>query len=113
MLTGLARVLAVLIIALDVLSSQTITSSIVGSVRDPGGLAVAGVVVTALQSGTGAEREALTNTRGDFVLSSLQPGEYTIRVTARPGSKQPNSRDSYCRLRRPYRPAISSSRSEV
>ena len=82
MAKGFVRALIVLLSTLALLCSQTITSSIVGSVRDPGGLAVSGATVTAVQSGTGIEREVTTNDRGDFVFSSLQPGEYTIRVKA-------------------------------
>ncbi|MEK7403619.1 MAG: carboxypeptidase-like regulatory domain-containing protein [Acidobacteriota bacterium] len=59
---------------------QTITGSIVGSVKDPSNLAVANAEVTLTHAGTAAERRAATNERGDFVFSSLQPGEYNITV---------------------------------
>jgi outer membrane receptor protein involved in Fe transport len=62
------------------LAGQSITGSIVGSVRDPAGLAVAGAPVTLTHAATGAQRRAATNERGDFVFSSLQPGEYAVSV---------------------------------
>lgn len=76
------RALFSALLILQLLHGQTITGSIVGSVRDPSGSAVANAEVTAVQSGTGVERQGVTNERGDFVLSSLQPGEYAIRVKA-------------------------------
>jgi len=63
-------------------SAQTLTGSIVGSVKDPSGLAVAGAAVTLTLPATGVERRFLTDERGDFVFTALEPGEYTIRVAA-------------------------------
>ncbi len=63
------------------LNAQTITGSVVGSVKDSSGLAVAGAVVKIRQSATGLERETRTAERGDFVFGSLQPGEYAVVVT--------------------------------
>ncbi|MCC6292219.1 MAG: TonB-dependent receptor [Bryobacterales bacterium] len=62
--------------------AQTITSSIVGSVTDPSGAAVAGAAVTLTHVSTGAERQTKTGSRGDFVFTSLQLGEYNVSVTA-------------------------------
>ena len=62
--------------------AQTITGSIVGSVVDPSGAAVINAEVAAVQKATGAKRVAQTNQEGDFLLSSLQPGEYDVTVTA-------------------------------
>jgi hypothetical protein len=68
------------------LSAQTITGSITGSVKDSSGAAVAGARVKLVQAATGAEREEATNARGDFVVSNLPPGEYTLSVS-QPGFK--------------------------
>ena len=65
---------------------QSITGTIVGSVRDHSGLAVTGVRITLTQATTGAIRETVTNDRGDFVLSSIPPGEYNL-VTKADGFK--------------------------
>jgi len=69
------------------LAAQTITGTIVGTVKDPGGLAVAAAPVTLTHAATGAQRQAHTNERGDFVFSSLQPGAYAVATTA-PGFKR-------------------------
>ena len=61
--------------------AQSITGSIVGTVRDPGALAVTGADVTLIQTATGAGRQARTGERGDFVFGAVQPGEYTIAIT--------------------------------
>ncbi len=63
------------------LAGQSITGTIVGSVRDPSGLAVAGAPVALTHAATGALRQGETNERGDFVFSSLQPGEYAVSVS--------------------------------
>jgi len=62
--------------------AQTITGTIIGTVKDPSNLPVAGAKVTLTQVSTGLERESTTNERGDFVFASLQPGEYKVAVTA-------------------------------
>ncbi|MEN6532818.1 MAG: carboxypeptidase-like regulatory domain-containing protein [Bryobacteraceae bacterium] len=64
------------------LSAQTVTGSIVGSVQDPSGSAITGVTVKVFQTKTGAERETKTNERGDFVLGGLDASEYNLTVRA-------------------------------
>lgn len=66
---------------LPALSAQTITSSVTGTVQDPGGLAVAGAEVTLRQVATGAARRTVTNDLGDFVFGSVTPGNYILIVT--------------------------------
>jgi len=70
-----------LLIAVEA-AAQTITGTIIGSVKDPSGLAVAGASVTLTQAATGGQRQARTNEQGDFVFSSLQPGEYSVAVVS-------------------------------
>ena len=53
--------------------AQTITGSIVGTVKDPSNLAVSNAEVALVHAGTGAERRAATNERGDFVFKELDP----------------------------------------
>jgi hypothetical protein len=62
--------------------AQSITGSIVGTVRDSSGLAVAGAQVTITDTATGAARSAATNDHGDFVFSSVTPGSYDVAVKA-------------------------------
>jgi hypothetical protein len=65
-----------------VLIAQTITGTLVGSLSDPSGLAIAGGRITLVQVETGAVRDTVASERGDFVLSSLPPGEYTLVAKA-------------------------------
>ena len=56
--------------------------TIVGTVTDPSGAAVASAKVTAVESTTGVTRAALTNAAGAFVIPSLRPTSYTLTVEA-------------------------------
>ncbi|MBL8229170.1 MAG: carboxypeptidase regulatory-like domain-containing protein [Bryobacterales bacterium] len=62
------------------LVSQTITSTITGSVSDSSGLPVAGATVTLIHPATGYERRAATSETGAFVFASVAPGEYRVTV---------------------------------
>ncbi|MBI3680066.1 MAG: carboxypeptidase regulatory-like domain-containing protein [Acidobacteria bacterium] len=63
-------------------AAQTITGTIVGTVRDPSSLPVAGASVTLTQPGTGAVRETKTNDAGDFRFTNVPPADYTLAVKA-------------------------------
>lgn len=63
------------------LGAQTNTSTIAGVVTDETGAAVPGAQVTATLSATGQQREASTNTAGEFVVSQLGPGLYKLTVS--------------------------------
>jgi outer membrane receptor protein involved in Fe transport len=56
--------------------------TIQGTVTDPSGAVVPGAGIIATNVETGVETSRRTNEAGFFVLSPLQPGEYTITVTA-------------------------------
>jgi hypothetical protein len=62
--------------------AQTLYGSLVGNVTDPSGLAVPGAKITVVHTGTGLAREALTNDRGTFLFSDLQPGSYDVKLAA-------------------------------
>jgi len=76
------RILGLCLLIAVAAAAQTITGTIIGSVKDPSGLAVAGASVTLTQAATGGQRQARTNEQGDFVFSSLQPGEYSVAVVS-------------------------------
>ncbi len=65
---------------------QSITGSITGTVRDPGGLAVSSAPVKLIQISTGTQRETATNELGDFSFQSVVPGDYRVTISA-PGFK--------------------------
>ncbi len=62
--------------------SSNVNSSIVGSVRDTSGAAVAGAQVEARSRETGFIRKAQTNNDGSFTLPLLTVGQYNLVVTA-------------------------------
>jgi hypothetical protein len=63
-------------------SAQSVTGTITGTVKDSSNLPVSGATVTLTQLATGSERQTLTDVRGDFVFSSLAPGQYRINAVA-------------------------------
>jgi hypothetical protein len=65
------------------LFAQNETASLAGRVVDPGGLGVPGAELRLTRSATGAVRETKTSASGEYRFDLLDPGEYTIRVTAK------------------------------
>ena len=68
-------------------SGQTTSTSILGTVTDPSGAPVAGADVTIESVGRGLARHVGTNDAGFYTAPALDPGEYNIRV-AKPGFKK-------------------------
>ena len=62
------------------LAAQTVTGSISGTVVDAQGAVMPAATVTILNEATGAPRVAVTDARGDFQVTNLQAGRYTVRV---------------------------------
>jgi outer membrane receptor protein involved in Fe transport len=60
--------------------AQTDQGRCTGTVRDSSSAFVAGATVKAKNERTGEEREVLTNQQGYFLIGSLKPSAYTIRV---------------------------------
>ncbi|MGH9631274.1 MAG: carboxypeptidase regulatory-like domain-containing protein, partial [Bryobacteraceae bacterium] len=58
--------------------AQSVTGTVTGTVKDSSEAAVAGATITLIQATTGSERQASTDVRGDFVFSSVAPGEYRV-----------------------------------
>src|SRR5215510_4302462 len=66
--------------------SQTATGTIIGTVTDNSGAAVASAKVTVVNLGTSAKIETTTNAEGGYAAPLLPPGSYSVGVTA-PGFK--------------------------
>ena len=64
------------------LSAQVNTGRILGTVTDQSGGVVAGAMVAVTNSQTGVARNLVTDGAGEFVAPNLNPGTYTVRVTA-------------------------------
>jgi hypothetical protein len=56
--------------------------SIVGTLTDSSGAAVASAKVTATQTATGLAREAISNSTGYYVLSDLNPADFSLSIEA-------------------------------
>ncbi|HTG93898.1 MAG TPA: TonB-dependent receptor [Pyrinomonadaceae bacterium] len=63
-----------------VANGQTITGSISGTVTDLNGAVVPGAVVTLTSDTTTEKRSATTDSEGHFSFTTLQPGNYSLKV---------------------------------
>jgi len=72
---------AVIFFALSAMGQLT-TSDIVGTATDSSGAVIPNAAVTLLNLGTHDQRNATTNSGGDFSFTLLQPGHYTVTVKA-------------------------------
>src|SRR5256885_10311511 len=62
--------------------AQLSTASLNGVVRDPTGAVVTRASVVLRNSDTGVEHSTLSNDSGTYVSSHINPGQYTLKVTA-------------------------------
>ncbi len=62
--------------------SQVITGTLYGTVVDPAGAAVPGASVRAAEESTGVVATATTDALGEFTLSGLPPGSYSVSIEA-------------------------------
>jgi hypothetical protein len=63
-------------------NAQIITASLTGVVRDSSSATIAGAAITATNTGTQVSVSAHSNSEGQFVLSNLPPGTYSLLVEA-------------------------------
>jgi hypothetical protein len=63
-------------------NAQEFRGSVTGQVTDPNGAIVPGASVTIKNVGTNVENTATTNDEGSYNFPLLQPGHYTLTVTA-------------------------------
>jgi hypothetical protein len=62
--------------------SQTNFGQINGTITDPSGTEIAGARVVLQSLETSAERQALSNSTGTYVIPTVAPGRYSLTVTA-------------------------------
>jgi len=62
------------------IKAQTTSGTIFGRVSDPNGGLVSGATVTIVNEGTGATRTTTTDDQGQFVVTPLPIGKYTVKV---------------------------------
>ncbi len=69
-----------------IVTGQLPTSSVTGTVADPQGLPIAGSKVTVTNEGTRVQYDIVTTSAGEFDVSGLAPGNYSVTVN-QPGFK--------------------------
>jgi Carboxypeptidase regulatory-like domain len=62
-------------------NAQVLYGSVVGHVADPSGAAVPGAKVTLTNQDTNIETGATTNSSGDYTISNIVAGTYTLQIT--------------------------------
>src|SRR3974390_1117205 len=70
-----------LFVVVAVASGQTFRGTILGTVTDTSGAVISGATVKAKNSGTGLERTAQSSAEGNYSISELPIGTYTVTVT--------------------------------
>ena len=73
---------AILCLHVTVFAQQAATATLTGTITDPMDAVIPGAKITATQTATGIQREALSNGDGLYVFSNLTPGDYELRVDA-------------------------------
>jgi hypothetical protein len=83
--TVCARLLSVLVILFSleaIAGAQVEQGRFVGHIVDPSNAAIPGAIVEARNAGTNIVQRAVTNETGDFVITPVFAGSYTLSVTA-------------------------------
>ncbi|MEJ7700313.1 MAG: carboxypeptidase-like regulatory domain-containing protein [Pyrinomonadaceae bacterium] len=68
--------------AAQIFAQSTVTGGIRGKITDPQGAILPNATVTATNTGTNQTQTATTDEDGGYRFANLQPGTYTIGVTA-------------------------------
>jgi hypothetical protein len=63
-------------------SAQNITSSIAGTITDPTGAVVPNAKIDLHNDGTGQQFSATSDSRGSYIITNIQPGNYTVNASA-------------------------------
>ncbi len=79
---GLVVFAACLLLAPSGLQAQQITGSFTGTVLDPTGAVVAGATISLTNQATEDSRNTVSNDRGYFTFAGVNPGTYTVSVSA-------------------------------
>ena len=74
--------LLLLLLLAPSINAQTYRGSIRGTVTDPNNAVIPAASLSLTRKETGEERTSTTNADGEYTISSLPPGSYTLKVTA-------------------------------
>jgi hypothetical protein len=72
---------AVVLLVASLASAQVSTSNISGAVTDKSGAVIVGAKVVAKNEATGVTYQTVTSSAGDYGISSIPPGAYSVTVT--------------------------------
>jgi hypothetical protein len=61
-------------------AAQTVTGTMSGTIVDQQGRVIPGATVTVINEATTDTRSAISGAQGDFLVTNLQPGQYTLRI---------------------------------
>src|SRR5215813_1123327 len=78
-----ARVVCLITLACVPAMAQTTTGSIVGSVTDKTGALVPGAAITVTNTDTGSTNKTVTDSSGNYAVTPLPVGHYSVTVEAR------------------------------
>src|SRR5450755_1178230 len=76
----LVSLLGILLLSSVWLFGQAETGTLIGTVTDVSGAVVSNAKVTVVSVGTNASRSTVTDSRGDYVITTLKPGSYQLTV---------------------------------
>src|SRR5262245_39950223 len=82
---------ALVFLAISWISAQTTTGSIVGKATDPTGAVVPGAVVTVTNVDTGISTKTNTDSSGNYAVTPLPVGHYSVTVEAQGFKKSVSS----------------------
>src|SRR5262245_18576990 len=82
---------ALVLLSSSWISAQTTTGSIVGKITDPTGAVVPGAVVTVSNVDTGISTKINTDSSGNYAITPLPVGRYSVTVEAQGFKKSVNS----------------------
>ncbi len=77
---GFALLLCVVLLLVPAAYSQILYGSLTGTVTDASNAVVPNATVTITNQATGASRDILTDSHGDYLALNLEPGPYTITI---------------------------------
>ena len=76
----LVSLLVILLLSSVWLFGQAETGTLIGTVTDASGAVVSNAKVMVVSVGTNASRNTVTDSRGDYVITTLKPGAYQLTV---------------------------------
>ena len=79
---GISRISTLILITSGTLVAQVGTSSLSGTVTDPSGAVVPKAMVTLTSAEQTFTRTAITGSEGVYVIPTLPPGRYQVKITA-------------------------------